>query len=221
APVLIAAITAATAAEHPFSREAATTVRITALGPDGPCALGEPVVEVDRGKASYAFRLPGSGDAGGLLDDPAQGWGEAAGPGSPPAYAKVAAIPSATVVVRDGDRELGSFRWRDLRPDRPVEQAGLRVEDAELGRNWVHVTVLDDETGRPVPCRIALRSLAGIPYQPHGHPAHVNSDLGTWHVDIGGGGQPGRRPHAPVDGTRPGRPSPRGALGLPARRARA
>ena len=201
APVLIAAITVATGAEHPFSRDAATTVRITALGPDGPLALREPVVEVDRGKASYAFRLPGAGGSGGMLDDPMRGWGEASDPESPHAYAKIAAIPSATVVVRDGEREVGRFRWSDLEPDRPVKQAGLRVEDAEQGRNWVHVTVLDDETGRPVPCRIAFRSPTGIPYQPHGHPGHVNSDLGTWHVDIGGDVRLGRLSYAYIDGT--------------------
>ena len=199
APVLVAAITVGAAGEHPLSREAARAIRITALGPEGPRALSEPAVRVDRGVASYAFRLPGD-SAEGVSDDALKGWGEIANPESPDAYARVAAVPSATVIVADGEREIGRFRWRDLAPDRPIEQEGMRITDAEPGRNWVHVTVLDDETGHPVPCRVAFRSPEGIPYQPHGHHNHVNSDLGTWHIDIGGDVRLGRLSYAYIDG---------------------
>jgi hypothetical protein len=200
APVLIAAITAGAAGEYPLSREAARAIKITALGPDGPQPLCEPSVRVDRGVASYAFRLPGTGGDG-PPDDPLKGWGEPADPESPEAYARVTAVPSATVIVADGDREIGRFRWRDLAPGRPIEQAGMRIADAEPGRNWVHVIVLDDQTGLPIPCRVAFRSPEGIPYQPHGHHDHVNSDLGTWHIDIGGDVRLGRLSYAYIDGT--------------------
>ena len=201
APVMVAAITIANAGEHPFRREAARTLRFTALGPDGPQPLREPAVEVDRGVAAYAFRLPDSDATASLLNDAMKGWGEAADPESAHAYARVSAIGSATVVLRDGEREVGSFRWQDLTHDKPVEQAGLRVEVAEQGRNWVHVTVLDEDTRRPVPCRVAFRSAAGVPYQPHGHHSHVNSDLGTWHIDVGGDVRLGRLSYAYIDGT--------------------
>jgi len=59
APVLVAAITVGTAGEYPFPREAARSITITALGPDGPAPLRDPAVLVDRGVASYAFRLRG------------------------------------------------------------------------------------------------------------------------------------------------------------------
>ena len=201
APVLVAAITVGNAAEHPFVREAARTLRFTALGPEGPRPLREPSVQVDRGVASYAYRLPATGDAKDLTADPMKGWGEAADPDSPHAYARVAAIGSATVVLKDGEDEVGRLQWKDLTHDRPVERDGLRVEVTEQGRNWVHVTVLDDATGRPVPCRVAFRSPAGIPYQPHGHHSHVNSDLGTWHIDVGGDVRLGRLSYAYIDGT--------------------
>jgi hypothetical protein len=168
APILVAAITLGNAAEHPFVREAARTVRFTALGPEGPRPLAEPAVEVDRGIATYAYRLPGTEDVTCFAADPMKGWGEAADPDSSHAYSRVGAIGSATVVLKDGEHEVGSFTWRDLTHDRPVERPGLRVEVAEQGRNWVHVSVLDDATGRPVPCRVAFRSPAGVPYQPHG-----------------------------------------------------
>jgi hypothetical protein len=201
APVLVAGITIGNAGEHPFRREAARTLRLTALGPDGPQPLREPVVSVDRGVAAYPYRLPESDETARLMNDPMKGWGEAADPESAHAYARVAAIGSATVVVQDGDRELGRFRWSELTHDQAVEQAGMRVEVAEQGRNWVHVTVLDDDTGRPVPCRVAFRSAAGVPYQPHGHHSHTNSDLDTWHIDVGGDVRLGRLSYAYIDGT--------------------
>ncbi|MFB3739518.1 MAG: hypothetical protein ACE14W_11220, partial [Candidatus Velamenicoccus archaeovorus] len=198
--VLVAALTAANAGEHPFPREAARVVRVSAVGPEGPVPLVEPSVEVDRGVAGYAFRLP-ERDVDAYLRDDRKGWGEDADPGSSSAYTRIAAVPSATVTVRDGDREVGSFRYGDLGYDTPLEREGLRVEVLEQGRNWVHVTVVDDETGKPVPCRVHFRSPEGVPYQPHGHHDHVNSDLGTWHIDVGGDLRLGRATYAYIDGT--------------------
>jgi len=201
AAVVVAAITTANAGEHPFRQEASRTLRFTALGQDGPQPLREPVVEVDRGVAAYAYRLPGSDDVAELLNDRAKGWGESADTDSPHAYARISAIGSATVVLKDADREVGRFRWNELTHETPVEQVGMRVQVVEQGRNWVHVTVLDDDTGRPVPCRVAFRSAAGVPYQPHGHHSHLNSDLGTWHIDVGGDVRLGRLSYAYIDGT--------------------
>jgi hypothetical protein len=200
-PILVAAITIGNAGEDPFPREAARTVGFSARMPDdGPRPLLFPVVEVDRGAASYAFVLP-SKDVEGYIDDPFKGWGERVDPDSPHAYAHVAATPSAEVVVRDGVEELGRFRWGELDFDRPVEAGALRVQVLEQGRNWVHVTVEDADTGRPVACRVHFRSPEGVPYPPYGHPAHVNSDLGTWHVDVGGDVRLGRLTYAYIDGT--------------------
>src|SRR5205814_2181119 len=67
-------------------------------------------------------------------------------------------------------------------------------------RNWVETVVRDDATGQPVPCRVHFRSTEGVPYQPHGHHGHVNSNLGTWHVDVGGDLRLGQISYAYVDG---------------------
>jgi hypothetical protein len=198
-PILVAAITLGTLGEDPFPREAARTIRFSARGPEGPRPIALPGVEVDRGAASYAFSLP-SKDLDQYLHDPLKGWGERADPDSASAYARVSATPSAEIVLRDGADELGRFRWRDLDFDRPVDSGEVRVEIVEQGRNWVHVTVEDADTGLPLPCRIHFRSLEGVPYPPHGHHAHVNSDLETWHIDIGGDLRLGRLTYAYIDG---------------------
>ena len=65
----------------------------------------------------------------------------------------------------------------------------------------MHVSVVDDATGRPVPCRVHFRSPAGIPYQPHGHHNHVAQNLGSWHYDVGGDVRLGQRSYAYIDGT--------------------
>ena len=196
--VLVAGITTSDAGEDPFPREAARTVRFSIESSDG--SFAEPSVEVDRGVASYAYRLPRDGDDA-FLGDPLRGWGDEVPAETPHAYARVAAIPSATVAVKDGDREVGSFRWGDLGYDEPIAAEGMRVEIVEQGRNWVHVSVLDDATGRPIPCRVHFRSSAGVPYQPHGHHDHVNGGLGTWHIDIGGDLRLGEATYAYIDGT--------------------
>jgi hypothetical protein len=65
----------------------------------------------------------------------------------------------------------------------------------------VRTRVVDDATGQPVPCRIHFRSPDGIPYQPHGHHTHVNGNLGTWHVDVGGDLRLGNISYAYIDGS--------------------
>lgn len=196
AKVLVAGITTAHAGESPFGREAARTVRIAAAD-----VLGEPSVEVDRGAASYAFPLP-EGGAMSTLDDPLKAWGgRDEDADSRGAYVRIVAVPSATVGVKDGDRTLGTFRWRDLTYGDAVDSGGLRVEVVERGRNWVHVSVLDDDTGWPVPCRVSFRSPEGVPYQPYGHHDQVNSGLETWHIDVGGDVRLGGLTYAYIDGT--------------------
>ena len=76
----------------------------------------------------------------------------------------------------------------------------VRVEIVEDGRNWVETVVVDDATGQPVPCRVHFRSPDGVPYQPHGHHAHVNSNNDTWHVDVGGDVRLGQISYAYIDG---------------------
>ena len=182
---IVAAVTTSDADEHPFVREAARPVRL--VPKDGRGGVLD--VDVDRGIASYPQPLPG--------EDDRAGWGATKGTS---AYTSIAALPSATVAVRRGDAELGQARWGDIERDGRADAGQVSLELVESGRNWVHVTVLDDATGRPVPCRVHFSSAAGVPYQPHGHHNHVAQNLGSWHYDVGGDTRLGWRSYAYIDG---------------------
>jgi hypothetical protein len=183
---IVAGITTSDVDEHPFVRTPARPVRL--VPKDGRNGVLD--IDVDRGVATYPQPLPG--------DDDRAGWGatEAAA-----AYASITALPSATVAVRRGDDELGRVRWGDVERDGRADAGQVSLELVESGRNWVHVTVVDDATGRPVPCRVHFRSAEGVPYQPHGHHNHVTQNLGSWHYDVGGDVRLGQRTYAYIDGT--------------------
>ena len=198
---LIAGLTLGHLDEHPFVRAGARETKVTLLQPKDAGKPFDLEVEVDRGVATYPYALPEK-PAEGFLGDDFKGWGEAQNPGSSPTYTEIAAIPSATVtVVQDGEK-LGSTKWGELEEKGVVEANDrVRLEIVDRGRNWVHTTVIDDETGRPVPCRIHFRSPDGVPYAPHGHHAHVNSNNVSWHTDVGGDLRLGQITYAYIDGT--------------------
>ena len=200
-PFAIGAVTLGHVDEDPICREGLSPVLIElpqAEDADKPFDLE---VEVDRGVATYPYPRPRA-SAEEFVAQGRKGWGEEANTKSSPAYAEVAANPSATIKIKQGGQVLGQARWGELRQKGQVD-AGPRVkiEVVEEGRNWVHTKVIDDATGQPVPCRVHFRSPQGVPYAPHGHHAHVNSDMGTWHIDVGGDVRLGQATYAYIDGT--------------------
>ncbi len=198
-PFLIAGVTISQVDEHPFVRQGKREARLILTDSEDAEKPFDLNVEVDRGIASYVHPLP-EASADEFVDDEFAGWGEAQNPKSSPAYVEVAAIPSATVKVTQGAEEVGKVKWADVERQKVVETPRMRVELLDRGRNWVHVNVLDDDTGRPVPCRVHFRSPEGIPYQPYGHHNQVNSNLDSWHIDIGGDLRMGQITYAYIDG---------------------
>ena len=200
ATFVVAGITTGHVNEYPFTRDVSREVKVTLTrkaDAEKPFALE---VDVDRGQATYVYPLPVA-DAEAFIEDPFKGWGEKQNPASSPAYCEIAAIDSATVTVRLNGKPIGQANWGQLRKrGKTAASPRARLELLESGKNWVHTTVLDDETGKPVPCRIHFRSPQGVPYAPHGHHAHVNSNLGTWHIDIGGDVRLGQATYAYIDG---------------------
>jgi hypothetical protein len=197
---LVAGITLGQVDEHPFVREGARDVVLMLPRPEDAAQPFSVEVEVDRGVATFPHPLPADGADAFLAAEPG-GWGEPQNPSSSPIHVAVAATPSATLTVRQGDETLGSVCWGDLTARGEVESGPrLRVALVDRGRNWVRTTVVDDETGQPVPCRVHFRSPEGVPYQPHGHHTRVNSNQGTWHIDIGGDMRLGQITYAYIDG---------------------
>ncbi|HZP83694.1 MAG TPA: CehA/McbA family metallohydrolase [Chthonomonadaceae bacterium] len=196
---VIAALTLGHADEEPFFRHAGLPIKLILPKPEDAAAPFALAVEVDRGIATYPYALPEQ-SAGAFLADPQRGWGEKLNQANSPAYVEVAAIPSATVTVKRGEEAIGSAKWGELEEKRVVETDRVRFEVVDTGRNWVHTTVLDDDTGKPVPCRVHFRTPDGIPYAPHGHHPHVHSNLGTWHIDVGGDVRMGQISYAYIDG---------------------
>jgi hypothetical protein len=197
---VLAAITLGRADEHPFVHEGAVPVRIELKEPDlAARPIGSLEVAVDRGVAGYPWPLPDA-PPDRFLDDGMAGWGEAARRAASPTYVEVAAVPSATITVKADGETVDRISWRDLRASGRLETPKTRVEVLEEGRNWVETVFCDADTGQPLPCRVHFRSAHGVPYQPHGHHSHVNSDLGTWHVDVGGDLRLGQISYAYVDG---------------------
>ncbi len=197
---LVAAVTLGHADELPFVRHGKVDTLVTvkdAAVREQPFGIE---VDVDRGVATYAQPLP-EADTDAFLADDFKGWGETRNPNATRAYSEIAAIASATVTVRQKDEPLASMNWGEVQRKGAVENDRVRVEVAPSGKNWVHVTVEDADTGMPVPCRAHFRSPQGVPYQPHGHHNHVNSGLDTWHVDVGGDLRLGQATYAYIDGT--------------------
>ena len=197
---LLAAVTLGHVDEYPFVRQGRRETRIVLADAGDAEKPFDLEVDVDRGVATYVHPLPeASSDE--FIDAAFKGWGEAQNPKSSPAYVEIAATPSATVTVKQAGKKVDSVRWGDVEAKGRVETPKMQIGLADRGRNWVHVTVLDDDSGRPVPCRVHFRSPEGVPYQPHGHHNQVNSNLDSWHIDVGGDLRLGQITYAYIDGT--------------------
>jgi hypothetical protein len=179
--------------EHPLQLEPARVV-VADVPADYAGDGTDLSLDVDRGTAGYTTPLVRQPDT----DDPFSAWGELPDAELTGVYARVSSTGSGTVRLLAGGQPVAQARWSDLRVQGLTGVAGLRV--TELGRNWVRTTIVDDATGDPVPCRVHFSSPEGVPYQPYGHHNHVNSDLDSWHVDVGADVRLGRTTYAYVDG---------------------
>ena len=199
APFVVSGVTLGLVDEHPFARQGRRETIIEVTDPVRAQSPFDVDVEVDRGDATYAFPLPSDPDSD-FLDGYHKGFGEPQNGHASPAYTEISAVPSATVSVKQDGETIGQFRWGDVESEGRSDSGKVRLSLADRGRNWVKVTVVDDDTGQQVPCRVHFRSPDGIPYQPHGHHNQVNSNLGTWHFDIGGDVRLGQITYAYIDG---------------------
>ena len=197
---IVAGVTLGYLDEHPFSRTGRRPVKVT-LKEDADAEKAFDVeVTIDRGEATYTHSLPEQSSRE-FLESNYKGWGEPQNQESSPSYVELSGTSSATVTVNQGGNKIDSVSWGEIEDKGVAETDRVRVQLAEPGKNWVRVRVLDDDTGKPVPCRVHFRSPEGIPYQPHGHHNQVNSNNDTWHIDVGGDLRLGHITYAYIDGT--------------------
>ena len=126
ARIVIAAITLGHLDEHPFARQGRRPVRIVLKSEKDTGRPFDLAVDVDRGDPTYVYPLPDESPEE-FLDSPYKGWGQHQNTSSSPAYVEVSAVPSATVKVRHGDEEVGSFNWGELEEKGVVETPRMQV----------------------------------------------------------------------------------------------
>ena len=200
---IVAGLTIGHVDEHPFSRKARRPVRIDLKDADQAEKPFDLDVTIDRGERTYTHPLPEQ-STDDFLTDPQRGFGEAQNPKSSPVYVELSGTPSATVEVSQAGEKIDTVKWGNVENQGQVETEKIHISLIEPGKNWVRVKVVDDETGQIVPCRVHFRSPDGVPYQPHGHHNQVNSNLDTWHIDVGGDLRLGQISYAYIDGTAQG-----------------
>ena len=196
---VISAITLSHLDEYPFARQGRREVKFTLTDPSITTTEFDLAVNVDRGDSTYPYALP-EDPATEFLKDAHRGFGERHNENATSLYAEISAVPSATVSLEHNGKTIGRIPWGRIENEGKVETSGLRAELVDRGRNWIKTTILDDDTGLPVPCRVHFRSPEGIPYQPHGHHNQVNSNLDSWHVDVGGDVRLGQITYAYING---------------------
>ena len=188
-------------AENPLRTEPRVLYRITL-----PEAAAEDEtrwqVDVDLGTIGRIFALPDF-DAEAWLAAPAKGLGEHAvvSPGACHLYAEVVGNVNATLTLTHSKR--GKQYVFDLSKVVPgselaASEGGGSIEIVERGRQWVHCRVLDPESKRPTPVRLAFRSKEGRYIPPYGHRADINDG---WFQDYGADVKLMDTSFAYVDGT--------------------
>lgn len=192
--ILIGAVTLSLLSEPPFTRSVAREMIVQLH--DG-VITEETEVLVDRGTSSYLYRTAPLPDTSSGLPP---GWGVPRPDTWATGYAKVSASESATVQVQQSGTPIIEFTWGDLLTHGTIKSDVATITLPHADRSWVHVKVVD-ETGAPVAARIRFQTPDGIPIAPYGHHAHINSDGGTWNLDIGGDVRLGAYSYAFIDGS--------------------
>jgi hypothetical protein len=172
-------------AENPLRREPRALYRITLPEADAKDEARWQV-RVDLGTLGRTFALPDF-EPEAWLSMPAAGLGEraAVSPAVRHLYAEVIASAGATLTLSDSKTGTEyAFELSRVVPGSELEavEGGGRIEIVEHGRRWLHCRVLDSESKRPTPVRLAFRSKEGRYIPPYGHRAEINDG---WFQDYG------------------------------------
>jgi hypothetical protein len=143
-------------------------------------------VEIDLGWQARTFTLPEFQPAD-WLASPAVGLGEVAkyDPAARHLYIEFTANAAATLTLQNtktGKRYTFELAKVFASGEAEASEGGGHIEIAEPGRRWIHGRVVDPDTKKPTPVRLAFRSKEGRYIPPYGHRAEINDG---WFQDYG------------------------------------
>jgi hypothetical protein len=154
---------------------------------------------LDMGWVTRAYAVPAKLDDE-WLDAPDRGLGVPRAPEKPAREFLVHATGAegATLSVRAGKKEYEiPFGEAFTRGEAQSAKGGARLRLLQPRTAWMHVTVVDDSTGKPTPTRIRFCGSNGAYLPPYGHHEVVNEG---WFEDYGGDLQLGGASFAYVPG---------------------
>jgi hypothetical protein len=189
----IAAITLFHGKDHPLRHHRLETVRAT-LPHDEAALPGQIPADIDLGVIVRRYAVPDFQPEQ-WLSAAVKGWGEEAKPAAPVTQLliDVTASPDATLSTGAHAVEMG-----DLFTAGAASSSGAHFELLTPHKQWLHVTVIDDTTGKPTPARVHFRAPDGRYFPPYGHRHEVNDN---WFEDYGADLKLGSTQYAYVDGT--------------------
>lgn len=181
--IAVLGITLAHFPEHPLRLHARETFRLSL--PAGTELLPAKLdVALDMGYVTRSYpehRL----EADKWLNEPFKGWGREPTPEKPEGNFLVEATGTgaASFKVQAEDKKYELSYGEALAKGKASSPEGARIEFCPPHKTWVHVKVVDEETGKLVAVRIRFLGPRGEYLPPCGHPAEVNTN---WFEDEGG-----------------------------------
>ncbi len=157
-------------------------------------------VELDMGSVIQMYALPGLDEKKWLAAIDAGLGAERTGPKPTNQFlVEAEGALGASLSVKAGRRKK-----RELPLGKAFETGAARSDDKKVRlelvsphKTWLHVTVTDPATGRPVATRAHFRGRHGEYLPPYGHPADINEN---WFEDVGGDLKLGAMSYAYVPG---------------------
>lgn len=191
APLVLGAITLSMEDEDPLAWPPREEIAIDVEGGQTPH------VEMERGVIARQDKLFVPGED--FVDSEVSGWGHGGQEVKEGGYVEIHGSPQGKIKVKVGEEDEESFRWGEVLEEKEVQRGKVRIEMVSpQGKQWVHVRVEDEDSGKPVGSRIHFRSPQGAYLAPHGHQEDVNT---AWFEDMGGDCKVNGVPYAYIDGT--------------------
>jgi len=190
----IAGLTLFHGEEHPLRYHRLETVRVS-LPAQETTDPAQIAASIDLGTIVRCYALPDFQPQA-WLAALVKGWGEEPRPPAPAStlMLDVAAAPDATLTVGRHSVAMGDV----YKNGQAHSAGGARIELLTPHKAWLHVTIMDDATGKPTPARVHFRSPDGRYFPPYGHRHQVNDN---WFEDYGADLKLGSTQYAYVDGT--------------------